>query len=163
MHDTRSSSAVVVISENEKAKHHAKLVAVECDEVFYSSFPAETLAAALEAVLEKCCNQAEKSVRFPRSPTQPRLTDFISDSPTMQAFMSTVQRVLKSDTSLVILVEIGVGKERLASAIHAEGPPSGGTFVAANCGAHPEALLDSELSGHEEGAFTGTTRQGNRI
>ena len=158
VHDTPSSPAVVVISENGDAAHHAELVAAGCDEVFYTGVPAETLAAALEAVLGKRRHQAEQSVRFPRSPAQPRLTDFISESTTMQAFMGTVQRVVKSDTSLLILGETGVGKERLATAIHAEGPRSAGPFVAVNCGALPEALLESELFGHEEGAFTGATR-----
>jgi len=157
-HDTPSSPAVVVISDSDDATHHAKLVAAGCDEVFYADVPDETLAAALEAVLGKRRNQAEQSVRFPRSPAQPRLTDFISESPTMQAFMGTVQRVVKSDTSLLILGDTGVGKERLARAIHAEGPRSDGPFVAVNCGALPEALLESELFGHEEGAFTGATR-----
>jgi DNA-binding NtrC family response regulator len=157
-HDTPSAPVVIVISENDDPTHHAKLVAVGCDEVFYAGIPAETLAAALQAVLEKRRTQAEQSIRFPRSPAQPRLTDFISESPTMQAFMGTVQRVVKSDTSLLILGETGVGKERLARAIHAEGPRSDGPFVAVNCGALPEALLESELFGHEEGAFTGATR-----
>jgi transcriptional regulator with PAS, ATPase and Fis domain len=76
----------------------------------------------------------------------------------MQAFMSVVQRVAKSNTSLLILGETGVGKERLARAIHAESLRSEGPFTAVNCGALPDSLLESELFGHEEGAFTGAVR-----
>jgi DNA-binding NtrC family response regulator len=76
----------------------------------------------------------------------------------MNAFMELVRRVIASDASLLILGETGVGKEHLARAIHAEGPRSAGPFIAVNCGALPESLLESELFGHEEGAFTGATR-----
>ncbi|MHC4470636.1 MAG: sigma-54 interaction domain-containing protein, partial [Planctomycetota bacterium] len=63
-----------------------------------------------------------------------------------------------TDASLLVLGETGVGKERLARAIHAEGRRSEGPFVPVNCGALPEGLFESELFGHEEGAFTGATR-----
>ncbi|MHC4392185.1 MAG: sigma-54 interaction domain-containing protein [Planctomycetota bacterium] len=90
--------------------------------------------------------------------SQPRLSDFISNSPVMAAFIRLVQRVARSDASLLILGETGVGKERLARAIHAEGSRARNPFVAVNCGALPEALLESELFGHREGAFTGAKR-----
>jgi len=76
----------------------------------------------------------------------------------MQRFLSLARRVVPSESALLVLGETGVGKERLARAIHAEGPRAGGPFLAVNCGALPESLLESELFGHEEGAFTGATR-----
>jgi DNA-binding NtrC family response regulator len=76
----------------------------------------------------------------------------------MQHLLSLAQRLTQSDTSTLILGETGVGKEWLARAIHEEGPRSQGPFVAVNCGGIPETLLESELYGHEEGAFTGASR-----
>ena len=76
----------------------------------------------------------------------------------MQSFMAVVHRVVASDATLLILGETGVGKERLARAIHTESRRSSGPFVSVNCGALSETLLESELFGHEEGAFTGASR-----
>jgi DNA-binding NtrC family response regulator len=86
------------------------------------------------------------------------LADFISSSPAMQRFMKTVYRVVDSDAPLLINGETGVGKERLARAIHAASRRSDGPFISVNCGAIPENLLESQLFGHEKGAFTGASR-----
>jgi two-component system response regulator AtoC len=76
----------------------------------------------------------------------------------MQHFLRVARRVVRSDSPLLILGETGVGKERLARSIHSESRRSAGPFITVNCGALPETLLESELFGHEEGAFTGATR-----
>ena len=90
-----------------------------------------------------------------RGRLKPKISDFISESQQMQIFMDEVHQVVTSDTTLLILGETGVGKEHLAKAIHAEGPRSNGPFIAVNTAALPDQLLESELFGHEQGAFTG--------
>ena len=85
--------------------------------------------------------------------------DIVTMHPAMQQLLSDAQRVAASDTSIMIVGESGTGKELLARAIHKASPRSGKNFMAVNCGAIPENLLESELFGHEKGAFTGAVRE----
>ncbi len=88
---------------------------------------------------------------------------FVGDSDSIQNLMSYIGRVAASpDTPVLILGETGTGKELVANAIHSRSPHFQGPFVAMNCAAIPEQLVESELFGYEKGAFTGaeTTKKG---
>jgi len=81
--------------------------------------------------------------------------------PAMEAAIRKVIKVIAQDIPLMIQGESGTGKEIFARAIHADGPRSSGPFVALNCAAIPEGLIESELFGYREGAFTGARRSGS--
>ncbi|MDZ4687091.1 MAG: sigma-54-dependent Fis family transcriptional regulator [Planctomycetaceae bacterium] len=78
----------------------------------------------------------------------------IGDSPAISAVRSTVGRLAGTDLPVLILGESGTGKEVVASALHYQGPRSARPFIAVNCAALAETLLESELFGHEKGSFT---------
>lgn len=151
------SPAVVVLSDHVDFKEHALLMAEGCDAVLYSGLAVEQVRDVIDTMLEKRRRQTRKNFFAPQPLAEPRLSDFVSISPGMADFMQVVPRMVRSDTALLIEGETGVGKERLACAIHAEGLRAAGRFVALNCGALPEHLLESELFGHVRGAFTGAT------
>ncbi|MBE3071388.1 MAG: sigma-54-dependent Fis family transcriptional regulator [Acidobacteria bacterium] len=81
--------------------------------------------------------------------------DLVSKSPAMQAIFDLAKTAARSQSTILILGESGTGKELLARAIHTESPRRSGPFVAVSCAALTETLLESELFGHEKGAFTG--------
>ena len=82
-------------------------------------------------------------------------SDFITAHPPMLALLEFTRQVARSHASILIQGESGTGKELLARYIHAHSRRHGGPFIAVNCAALPEGLLESELFGHERGAFTG--------
>src|ERR1700719_2584711 len=86
-------------------------------------------------------------------------TALIGSSPSFRALLEDVQVVAPADCTVLIQGETGTGKEVIAQAIHEASPRRQHRFVAVNCAAIPAALLESELFGHERGAFTGAVTQ----
>jgi Nif-specific regulatory protein len=88
-----------------------------------------------------------------------RLSNVVGGSRKMQEVYSTVERVAPTRSTVLIRGESGTGKELIARALHYNSPRAGAAFIRVSCAALPQALLESELFGHERGAFTGATEQ----
>lgn len=100
---------------------------------------------ALQEEVRLLSDVVEKSRRF---------DDLLGTSPAMQEVYDQLARVAQTDVTVLITGETGTGKELAARSLHKRGPRHGGPFVAVNCSAVPDALLESELFGHVSGAFT---------
>jgi transcriptional regulator with GAF, ATPase, and Fis domain len=83
----------------------------------------------------------------------------VGDAPATRAALELVRKVAATDSTVLLRGESGTGKDLFARTLHALSARAGGPWVKVNCGALPEALLESELFGHEKGAFTGAIRQ----
>ena len=105
------------------------------------------------AELEKEYRQLQQSVRAEG------FEDMLGASPQMQAVFAYIRKVAKTTAPVLLLGESGTGKEMAALAIHRRSSRKDGPFVAINCNAIPENLLESELFGHEKGSFTGAHTQ----
>jgi two-component system, NtrC family, response regulator len=89
--------------------------------------------------------------------------DMLGTSPQMQEVFALIRKVATTNAPVLLLGESGTGKEMAAAAIHRRSTRKGGPFIAINCNAIPENLLESELFGHEKGAFTGAHVQRNGL
>jgi DNA-binding NtrC family response regulator len=117
-------------------------------------FEIDDLVLRLERALrERSLHQEVKRLRA-SSGAADRFEDIIGQSPAMTEVLGMVSRVAESDTSVLITGESGTGKELVARALHRRSLRKDGPFVAINCAAMPESLLESELFGHVKGAFT---------
>ena len=117
-------------------------------------FDVEQALALVRRALSERSSQAEEPV----ANTIPPL-DILGQAPAMQAVFRAIGRLAHSHASVLITGESGSGKELVARALHRHGPRAGMPFVALNTAAIPKDLLESELFGHEKGAFTGATQQ----
>jgi DNA-binding NtrC family response regulator len=131
--------------------------AMRCGACDYITKPFEPddILLATQKVLER--RRLLDEIEYLRKQLSDRYTfaNMVSRDPVMMEVFSTIETLAHSDVTVVISGESGTGKELVARAIHFQGKRKAGRFVAINCAAVPESLLESELFGYERGAFTG--------
>jgi DNA-binding NtrC family response regulator len=120
-------------------------------------FDAGALIGAVQRALAQAPERKAQSER--RAPVANIVDGIVGNSPALRTLLRQVKTVAATDTTVLIQGETGTGKERIARVLHDSSPRSGGGFIKVNCAAIPAGLIESELMGHERGAFTGAVAQ----
>jgi two-component system, NtrC family, response regulator PilR len=118
-------------------------------------FKVDEINAVIGRAMEKRALLAENAELRERVAGRVRLAQLLGKSRAMQKVFDLIGKIHSAKTSVLITGESGTGKELVARALHTEGNRAKGSFVAVNCGAIPEELMESELFGHKRGSFTG--------
>jgi two-component system NtrC family response regulator len=149
---------IIIVSGNSERKN--ALAAV--DKGAYDIFPKPVDLDELKVVLHRVCQRIDlekENIEERILATNTSFDDIVGTSSAMQEVFSAIHKVSSTDIPVLITGESGTGKELIATTIHNASKRKDGPFVAINCGAIPESLLESELFGHEKGSFTGASIQ----
>ena len=148
---------VIVLTGQNDQKNALRAVAMGAYDFFAKPFEPELLNLTVERAFRVFELQREN--RRLRELHQPQaLAGLITRDPGMLRICRTIEKVASSTVTVLLLGESGTGKEVLAQGLHQASPRRAGRFVAINCAAIPENLLESELFGYEKGAFTGAAK-----
>jgi two-component system, NtrC family, response regulator len=151
----KDSSVKVIIASGQGEKENA-LRAIGAGAYDFLSKPVDP--EELKLILRRCVHVAQLEREFRHLQNQQRADEFagmLGTSAAMQSVFNGIRKVAGTGATVLLLGESGTGKEVAANAIHSNSRSKDGPFVAINCNALPESLLESELFGHEKGSFTG--------
>ncbi len=151
------TKVIVLTGQNDRA-HALRAIAMGAHDFCAKPFEPELLNWTIDRAF-RVHELQEENRRLMASHETAALGGIITRDPAMQRTCRTVEKVAPTSATVLILGESGTGKEILARALHELSPRRTKRFVAINCAAIPETLLESELFGYEKGAFTGAVRQ----
>ena len=150
------TKVIVLTGQNDRA-NALRAVALGAYDFFAKPFEPELLNLTVERAFRLAELQAENK-RLQAMHQPDALAGLMTRDPGMLRVCRTIEKVAGSNATVMLLGESGTGKEVLARGLHQSSPRKSGKFVAINCAAIPENLLESELFGYEKGAFTGAAR-----
>ncbi len=148
---------VIIVTGSDEREHALRAVALGAYDFYQKPIDADTIRLIVSRAYQLHALESE-NLRLQELERRP-LEGLVAASPVMINVCRMVERVAPTAVTVLLLGESGTGKELIARALHNLSPRRGNRFVAINCAAIPEPLLESELFGHEKGAFTGAHRQ----
>jgi two-component system, NtrC family, nitrogen regulation response regulator NtrX len=154
-----SDVPVLMISALDTAKTAVEALQVGAADYLVKGFELEELRQRVGNLLKLATLEKENDALRRRLTTEGQFGQMIGRTVEMRRAFEMADRVAPTDSTVLILGESGTGKDLLAQEIHARSPRAGKPFVAVNCAALPETLIESELFGYERGAFTGAAHQ----
>ncbi len=151
------NTKVIVVSGNDDRANAVQAVASGAYDFYQKPIDSELLNQIVTRA-HHVYELEEDNRRLTMEHVDTPMEGIITSSPQMQSVCQRVEKVAPSDATILLLGDSGTGKEVCARALHGKNPSNTGRFVAINCAAIPENLLESELFGYEKGAFTGATK-----
>jgi two-component system NtrC family response regulator len=149
---------IIVVTGNENREYAVKAIACGAYDFFRKPVDPDLLGLIVDRALGVYELEQENRRLIAMAPQSP-IAGIVGSSQEMLRVLRDVERVAKTDIAVLLLGESGTGKELIAHAIHRMGVRANKPFVAINCAAIPDSLLEAELFGHEKGAFTGAIKQ----
>ena len=158
LHALAPNTKVIVLTGQNDHANALKAISLGAHDFCTKPFEPELLAWTIDRAF-RVHELQEENQRLHSALDAPAMSGIISRDPMMRRVCRTIEKVAPTSATVLILGESGTGKELLARALHGLSPRAGQRFVAINCAAIPETLLESELFGYEKGAFTGAVKQ----
>ncbi len=152
------NTKVIVVTGNDDREHALKAISLGAYDFYQKPVDPDVLKIIIDRAYQMYALEKENRDLIKRQATSP-LDGVITSSPEMLKVSRMIEKLAPTNATILLLGESGTGKEVLARALHELNPRSSERFVAINCAAIPENLLESELFGYEKGAFTGASKQ----
>ena len=157
--ETYPETMVIIITAYGSIESAVQAMKIGATDYLLKPFKPDQLSLVMEKVVQQQKRQSEYNYLKGRLEKITRFDNIIGQSPAMTAIFEMITEVADSDASVLLAGETGTGKELIAKAIHAQSPRANLPFIAINCGAIPDTLLESELFGHQKGAYTGAIQE----
>jgi two-component system, NtrC family, response regulator len=157
--ESSPGTKVIIATGNETREHALRAIGLGAYDFYQKPIDIDILRMIVSRAEQMFELEAENRRLADAATASSPIDGIIATSPEMLRVLRNIEKLAPIDVAVLLLGESGTGKELLARAIHKLSRRSEGPFVPINCGAIPETLLESELFGHEKGAFTGALRQ----